>query len=552
MFRVCTTFLIAALLSLTVFADERPNIVVVMVDDMGFSDIGSYGGEIPTPNLDKLAHNGVRFSHFYNAGRCYPTRASLMTGLHPHQTGIGGATNSPKGLGGDHGVFGYRGYLNRNSVTIGEVLKDAGYNTYMTGKWHLGYHTPDRWPLQRGFDKFYGIIAGASAYFKPNGGRGLMLNNEPLPVPGDGYYTTDAFTDYAIKFVEEQKNDDPFFLYVAYTAPHWPLHAKEEDIQKFVGKYKKIGWDKLRTKRLAKQKKEGLFDKKQKLSPRDGGARAWKELTDKEKDRVDYRMAVYAAQMYSVDYNVGKLIDSLKKQGKFDNTVILFLSDNGGCAEMYDDLGSKEDAKIHDEYFSGAVSYGQGWANASNTPFRRFKVWQNEGGISTPLIVHWPKGIKKMKNKWIRTPAYLPDFMPTFVELAGAKYPEKRNGYQITPVEGDSLVTALKTGEHVQHTWMFWEHMRHRAVRFGKWKGVWERELGKWQLFDIDNDRNEMIDLAQKEPELLKKMTDKWEEWAYRAHVWPKPTKKIADGISAPKVPWPAFQKARGKGVELH
>ena len=523
--------------------DERPNIIIAMVDDMGWSDIGSYGGEISTPNLDKLASNGVRFSQFYNAGRCYPTRASLMTGLHPHQTGIGGSTNSPKGLTGDTGTFGYRGFMNRNSATLAEVLGSAGYHTYMTGKWHLGYHTPDRWPLQRGFERFYGIISGASSYFAPYGSRGLTLDNEALPTPEGDYYTTDAFTDYAIKFIEEQSDDKPFFLYLAYTAPHWPLHAKEKDIQKFVGKYKNVGWDKLREQRYKRMQELGVIDPKLGLSPRDEGARAWDEISGKQKEQLDYRMAVYAAQIYAVDYNLGRLIKTLKKLDKFDNTLIMFLSDNGGCAEPYTDLGGGKFGDINDPSKGGAVSYGQGWANASNTPLRKFKVWVNEGGISTPFIAHWPKGIVKTKNQWIRTPSYLPDIMPTLVELAQTEYPKKLNGYDIQPMEGQSFAKALKTGKLKQQEWMFWEHMKHRAVRYGKWKAVWEKELGEWRLYDIEKDRNEMINLAEQQPKLFKKMTDKWEQWAYRAHVLPYPKK--LDVPYAPAITWPAYQTNR-------
>lgn len=524
-------------------ASERPNIVLIMVDDMGWSDIGPYGGEIPTPALDKLANNGVRFSQFYNAGRCYPTRASLMTGLHPHQSGIGSATNSPKGLTGDHGVFGYRGYLNRNSMTLAEVLKTAGYNTYMTGKWHLGYHTPDRWPLQRGFDRFYGSIAGATSYFKPQGDRGLMLGNQALAPPKENdYYTTDAFTDYAIQFIDEQKNKDPFFLYLAYTAPHWPLHGKEEHIQKFVGKYKK-GWDKLRESRYKRMVELGVIDNSVGISVRDDKARPWKKLSKKEKENLDYRMAVYAAQVHSVDENVGKLVSYLEKKNALDNTLIVFMSDNGGCAEPYKDTGGKPQSWINKADFSGMSSYGLGWANASNTPFRKFKVYQNEGGISTPLIAHWPKGIRKTQGQWVREQAYLPDIMPTFVELAGAKYPEKYRGYDIQAMEGKSLVKAFQWGQHEPHEWMYWEHQGHRAVRNGQWKALYESQLKQWALYDIDSDRNESKDLASKYPDRLKSMIAQWTAWSVRAHVVPKPGKLKVP--LAPKIKWPGYQEVK-------
>jgi arylsulfatase len=522
----------------------RPNIILIMADDMGWSDIGAYGGEIPTPNIDRLAENGVRFSQFYNMARCYPTRASLMTGLHPHQTGIGGATNSPRGLIGDRGVFGYRGFLNRNSVTMAEVLGEAGYQTYLAGKWHLGYHTPDRWPLQRGFDRFYGSIAGATSYLKPQGGRGVMLDNTPLAPPEGEYYTTDAFTDHAIRFIEDGQHGAPFFLYLAYTAPHWPLHAKEEDIQKFVGKYRDIGWDRLREQRLQRQVELGVLQEEQALSPRDAGARPWDDLSDEQKEQLDYRMAVYAAQVYSMDYNIGRVIDLLERRGDLDNTLIMFLSDNGGCAEPYDDLGGKDFSMINNENYSGAVSYGQGWANASNTPFRRFKVWVNEGGISTPLVVHWPKGQGTRAGSWVRSPAWVPDLMPTVLELAGATYPTRYNGYDITPYAGQSIVPALQNGSLDRRRWMFWEHMNHKAVRQENWKAVLEREPhgpGQWQLFDMSNDRNEMHDLAKKYPDQLTRMVSDWEEWAQNAHVYPKPPK--LEVPNAPVPGWPAYRE---------
>lgn len=525
-------------------AGQRPNIVLIMADDMGFSDIGAFGGEIPTPNIDRLAGNGVRFSSFYNMARCYPTRASLMTGLHPHQTGIGGATNSPRGLIGDHGVFGYRGFLNRNSVTMAEVLGEAGYHTYLAGKWHLGYHTPDRWPLQRGFERFYGAIAGATSYLKPQGSRGMMLDNTALASPEGEFYTTDAFTDHAIRFIEEQEDEAPFFLYLAYTAPHWPLHAREEDIQKFVGKYRDVGWDKLREQRLQRQLELGVMEEGQALSPRDDGARSWEDLTDEQKDQLDYRMAVYAAQVYRMDHNIGRLVEFLEERGELDNTLILFLSDNGGCAEPYNDLGGKDFSLINDENYGGAVSYGQGWANASNTPFRRFKVWVHEGGISTPLIAHWPAGIKANPDNWVRTPAWVPDLMPTILDVTGAAYPENYNGYPITPYVGQSFAGALSGDGFERERWMFWEHMNHKAVREENWKAVWERKAegdGQWQLFDLSNDRSEMNDFADRQPKRLARMVAAWEDWAWKSHVLPKPPKLRVP--EAPPLTWPAYRE---------
>jgi arylsulfatase len=506
--------------------------VLIMVDDMGYSDIGCYGGEIPTPHIDALAAGGLRFSQFYNTARCCPTRASLMTGLHPHQTGIGGMTNSPKKISDpEKSAYGYTGFLNRDCVTIAEVLRDAGYHTYMAGKWHLGYHQQDRWPLQRGFERFYGIIPGACSYLWPHGDRGITHDNTPVTIEkNSGYYTTDAFTDHAIQFVEEQKDGKPFLLYLAYNAPHWPLHAKEEDISKFVGRHI-CGWDELRRRRLRRMIEMGLVNPQWGLSPRDGGARAWDELTDEQKKQLDYRMAVYSAQIHCVDYNIGRVVETLKRRGQFDNTLILFLSDNGGCAEPYKDLGGGAFEDINNPDKGGAISYGQGWANASNTPFRLFKVWVNEGGISTPLIAHWPAVITKQRGRITHDVGYLIDIMPTVLDVTGARYPTQYAGRRIHRLEGQSLAPAFKGEPVPQHEWMFWEHMGHCAVRHGKWKALKELRNEKWELYNLETDRCEMNDLAQSEPTLVKQMAERWQAWAERCHVLPKRwVKKDADG----------------------
>lgn len=528
---IVTIILFTACHSMTkkvVKTESRPNIVLIMVDDMGYSDIGCYGSEIPTPNIDALAGEGIRFTQFYNTARCCPTRASLMTGLHPHETGVGQMTNSPKGdQYKSWGTEGYIGYLNRNCVTIAEVLGEAGYHTYMTGKWHLGYHDESRWPLQRGFEKYYGCIPGACSYFWPHGDRGITYMNEHLPPPdSSSYYTTDAFTDYAVRFIEEQQDDGPFFLYLAYNAPHWPLHAKQEDIEKFVGKYMQ-GWDEVRKNRLKKQIDLGLFDKTAALSDRDYRVRPWEEVADSQKILSDYRMAVYAAQVFAVDYNIGKLVNKLKADGKYENTLILFLSDNGGCAEMYDEFGSKPQSWINKAVFGGAVSYGIGWANASNTPFFEYKVHVNEGGISTPLIAHWPETIKERAGKFNRQPAYLIDIAPTLYEISGATYPETyHDGNKIHHLEGNSLLPCFKKEEGEVHEYMYWEHQNNSAIRKGKWKALKRVDEKEWKLYNIEEDRIESKDVATEHPELIKELNDKWYEWADTHYVLPKKMKK--------------------------
>lgn len=388
-------------------SQDRPNIILIMVDDMGYSDIGCFGGEIPTPNIDKLAEKGVRYTQFYNTARSCPTRASLLTGLYPHQAGIGEMTeeSSDDNRKQSHRPHGYKGYLNRNCVTIAEVLKTAGYHTYMVGKWHLGTHEQDRWPLQRGFDRYYGILKGASSYFMPHGDRGLTLDNTPLDPPKQPYYTTDAFTNHAIKFIKEQKDENPFFLYVAYNAPHWPLHAKVKDIAKFVGKYDE-GWETIQQKRFQRMIELGIIDETWGIAKWE--SRKWEDLNEEEKEKSAQRMSVYAAQIYAIDYNVGKIIDHLEKENKLDNTLIVFFSDNGACAEPYSETGFGSVDMINNADRWVEPSYGLPWAQVSNTPLRKYKVRAYEGGISTPFILSWPKEYSSYNKEIRKNVAFYP------------------------------------------------------------------------------------------------------------------------------------------------
>lgn len=506
-------------------AQEKPNIVLIMVDDMGYSDIGCYGGEIPTPNIDSLAMSGVRFTQFYNTSRSCPTRASLMTGLFQHQAGIGQMSEDPapdeRGRRShDWGTPGYKGYLNHHCVTIAEVLREAGYHTYMAGKWHLGMHGQEKWPLQRGFEHFYGILSGACSYLRPSGGRGLTLDNTRLPAPDAPYYTTDAFTDYAIQFVEEQKDDKPFFLYLAFNAPHWPLQAKEEDIRKFVTLYRQKGWDRIRQERLARMTASGLLPEGIRFAEWEN--RRWDELTEEEKDRSAYRMAVYAAQVHCVDRNVGRLFSHLRKAGKLDNTLVIFLADNGACAEPDKELGGGRQEDINNPALSGAISYGRAWAQTSNTPFRKYKCRAYEGGISTPLIVSWAASLGDKDGQWCRVPGYLPDVMPTLIEAAGAVYPDTYRGNDIYPLAGTSLFPAIK-GETVSlHEYMYWEHQNNRAIRRGDWKAVRDQSGGPWELYNVAEDRSERRNRASEYPALLKELTDEWTRWAKANFVLPK------------------------------
>lgn len=496
---------------------KLPNIVLIMADDMGYSDIGCYGGEIETPNLDRLAADGLRFRQFYNGARCCPTRASLMTGLYPHQAGIGHMTNDPENSTAyNYGVPAYAGDLNFQSVTMAEVLSAAGYQTLMTGKWHLGYHDRNRWPLQRGFEKYYGILAGASNFFNPVGKRGLTLMNDPVEPSGPDFYITDAFTDHAIRFIGENKADErPFFLYLAYTSPHWPLHALEADIDKYRGRYAG-GWKKLRQERYRRMQELGVIDPQTTgLSPDDGAD--WDSLTPDQQAEMEYRMAIYAAQVDRMDQQIGRVIDTLEALGELDNSLIFFLTDNGACAEggllgggKAELLGTKEGYML---------SYGQSWANVSATPFRMYKHWVHEGGIGTPLIVHWPNATpKRMEGNFTDHYAFIQDIMATAVDVAGATYPTRYNNQTIAPLQGRSMLHVIAGNDRPIHDEpIFWEHEGNAAVRLGNFKLVkaYDPEnRSNWELYDISRDRSELNDLAPGRPEVVEELSRYYEQWA--------------------------------------
>lgn len=502
--------------------EKKTNILLILVDDMGYSDIGCYGSEIETPNLDKLSRKGMKFTQFYNTARCCPTRASLLTGLHPHQTGIGHMTNDTSGPNNDLGAFGYRGFLNRNCVTLAEVLKEGGYHTFLSGKWHLGYHGKEKWPLQRGFDKFYGIIPGACNYFKPADDTGIVYGNDPIEINDENYYTTDAFTDYGIKFIEEKGDDNPFFLYLSYNAPHWPLQAKQEDVERYKDRYM-CGWDELREERYNRMIELGIIEKTCSLSPRDPEVRAWIDVDEDRKEEMAYRMAVYAAQIDSIDQNVGKMVDYLEKTDQLDNTMILFMSDNGACAEGGEFGGGDRERVNSRELPKLMVSVGQAWANASNTPFRKYKHYVHEGGIATPLIVHWPDKIEKTMGSVNHSPSYLIDIMPTILQAAGSDYPEIYNNHKIFPLEGSSMMPLIENGDWEEHEYMFWEHESNCTLRMGDYKVIQRYDTKEWKLYNLKEDRSELNDISHMNPELLKIMTDKWYELAEQYFTTPKP-----------------------------
>lgn len=488
---------------------ERPDFLVIMADDMGFSDIGCYGGEVQTPNLDGLARRGVRFTQFYNAARCCPTRAALLTGLYPHQAGIGHMVEN-------RGIPAYQGYLNDRCLTMAEALKPAGYSVMMSGKWHVGENRP-HWPVDRGFDQYFGLISGASNFFRIDEGRKMALNGEPYTPPKEGFYMTNAFSDHAARMVREAPKEKPLALYLPYTAPHWPLHALPQDIEKYRGKYM-LGWDRLRAERYERLTAAGLIDRRWKLSPRDPDVPAWDSLNQAEKQDWDLRMAVYAAMIDSMDQGIGRVLNALQQTGRLDNTLVLFLADNGGCHEVITNHEKKAKSQIPGGPDS-FTSYRRPWANASNTPFRMFKSWVHEGGISSPLIAAWGGGIPN-PGSLAHEPAHVIDIVPTMMDLAGARYPSERGGTPLTPLAGRSFAAALRGQRVPARAVTGWEHQGTRALRQGDLKIV-AKHGRPWELYNLAEDRTELNDLASKDPARLDGMRRMYEAWARQCGVEP-------------------------------
>ena len=507
-------------------ATDRPNIIIILADDMGFSDIGCYGGEIRTPVLDRLAANGLRLTQFYNTGRCCPTRAALLTGLYSHQSGVGHMT------GDDGEEFpGYRGRLNRQCVTIAEVLAEAGYFTAMSGKWHVGSKEQAWWPRERGFHRFYGVPQGGGFYFQPKQGRDIVLDDEILhpggePVPDD-WYVTDAFTDYGLTFIDEAVDEQqPFFLYVAHIAPHFPLEAPAEEIARYDGVYED-GWAPLREARHRRQLEMGLLKQRWPLSEDDRGKRSWQELENRA--RQARGMETYAAIVERLDRNIGRIVDHLTQREILDNTLLVFLSDNGGCAEGGTYVTSKDGVPLG--AFGSDVKYGKAWANASNTPFRMYKHYVHEGGIASPFVVHWPLVIpERLNGTFCHEPGHVVDLMATCIDVAQASYPESYRGHDLVPLAGRSLV-ALFQGETRPDRPLFWEHEGNRAVRSGDWKLVAKGRKGAWELYNLASDRTELNNLADSQPDKVRELATLWEDWAQQTHVVPHP--KGAFGPSA-------------------
>ncbi|MDH3582683.1 MAG: arylsulfatase [Phycisphaerae bacterium] len=485
---------------------SRPNVVLIMCDDMGWSDIGCYGGEIRTPHLDRLAAEGMRFTQFYNNAKCTTTRASLVTGLYPRRSG---------------------GLLNSSMVTLGEVLKSAGYQTSLSGKWHLGRGATTH-PYHRGFDEYYGLLDGCCNFFNParpdpsyKGGRVRYFahNDRRITEFPKGFYTTDAFTDHAIETVRRfSRSDKPFFLHLTYTAPHYPLHAKPEDIARYRGTYR-MGWDLLRRDRYERQVKMGLIDRETyPLSQRDSRSYAWKTA---KRDFEDHRMAVYAAMIDSMDQNIGRLMAALAELQVDEQTLVMFLSDNGGCAE---EPGGRDPAKRRPGPEDDYVAVGPAWGWASNAPFRRYKSWVHEGGVNTPFIARWPGKIRPGTIN--RDVAHIIDIMPLLTELAGTAYPRTYEGHEILPVEGLSMLPLLAGEQRPGHAELCWEWSGNRAIRSGDWKLVRDKSAREWELYDLSRDRTETRDLAAKHPQRVESMSAAWFDWAKRTGLKVRPAKK--------------------------
>lgn len=473
---------------------RHPNIILIMADDMGFSDLGCFGGEIHTPNINRLAAEGLRFNQFYNNAKCTTTRASLLSGMYPRKSGNSIPLNFP---------------------TIGEAMRLAGYQTALCGKWHLGSKPPQR-PYDRGFDEFYGLMDGCCNYFNPaqpdppfKGGKVRVFghNDELITKFPPGFYTTDAFTDHAIETIKRfTQTDKPFFLHLAYNSPHYPLHAPPEDIARYRGKYL-MGWEELRKQRYARQKALGIFDVVPELSGTDTKAYDWATANH---DWEDLRMATYAAMVDRMDQNIGRLLKSLKELHIDDNTVIMFLSDNGGCSEEPGGRDTTQQPGIVSTY----TAVGPAWGWAQNTPFRRYKSWVNEGGISTPFLVRWP-GHVKAGGKTTQV-GHIIDVLPTCLELAGGKYPTEFKGNKTEPVEGISLLPIWQGKNRKEHDDLCWEWNGNGAIRRGNWKLVWDtlNKAHQWELYDMGKDRSELNDVASQHPELVNDLKSTYAAWA--------------------------------------
>ncbi|MDX1637907.1 MAG: arylsulfatase [Balneolaceae bacterium] len=492
-------FLLLGIVTFGCLSQEQapPNVIIILVDDLGYSDIGTYGGEISTPNLDRLAKQGLKFTQFYNTAKCTETRAQLLTGLYHQQTD--NVTRSD------------------NNVTLAEVFNQAGYETILSGKWHLGNWLEETGtPTDRGFDHFFGFLGGTINYYTGEDwgtGRNLMRRDTAVYQVPDNFYSTDAFTNYAMEQISSANgNNHPFFLYLAHNAPHFPLHVMSGEIDKYRATYS-IGWDSLRQQRYEQMKSTGLIRENWALTERDSLVPAWKSLDEERRQEEQLLMAAYAGMVDRLDQQVGRLMDNLEELGVAENTIIMFLSDNGACPYDFNRTPNLPPGPEQ-----AARSYDTEWANASNTPFRKYKQWIHEGGIATPMIVRWPGTIAP--GSVTRQPGHVLDVMPTLLEAAGLSYPESFRGNKILPMEGQSLMSVWTGNSEFFRDTMFWEFRGSRAVRNGAWKLVAERG-GPWELYNLDEDRTETTDLRVKHPGRVSRMARMYDRWADRVGAVP-------------------------------
>jgi len=485
---------------------KRPNVVFILADDMGFSDLGCYGGEIATPNVDRLAKQGLRFTQCYNTARCWPSRAAFLTGYYPQQVNRDPAAQRP-----------------RWAALLPQLLKPAGYRSYHSGKWHV-----DGPVLEGGFARSY-HLEDTDRSFSP---RVHSLDDVRLPQvgPNEAYYSTRAIAEHALNWLSEHESkyrDDPFFLYVAFTSPHFPIQALPEDIARYRGRYKE-GWDRIRRERWERQRSLGIVDGplsdrdprtipdwnvsedelKQKIGAGEAGyAVAWDELADEQKRFQAAKMEIHAAMVDRIDREIGRIVAKLEASGQLENTIILVATDNGASAEQLI-RGDGHDPAASPGSAKSFLCLGPGWSTAANTPFRLHKSWVHEGGISTPLIVHWPAGIKA-KGELRHTPAHFVDFVPTLLELAGATAPSTWNDEARPPLSGRSLVPAFAKDVEIDHEFLFFKHIGNRGLRVGDWKIVAVKD-GPWELYNLANDRAESNNLAADHPEKVKELVAIW------------------------------------------
>ena len=526
-FRTIVSLLVAGLSSCSVQSaqpTDPPNIILILADDMGYSDIGCFGSEIRTPHLDRLAAEGVRLSSFYNNARCCPSRAALLTGLYPHQAGVGAMTDI------NVSIPEYQGYFNEQTVTIADVLREAGYATYLSGKWHVG-EEPEHWPLAHGFDRCFSLIQGAASYFDflpyrnerwpPGNALTVVRDNEPVDLSDTSFYATDLYTDEALRLLDEHDPEKPFFLYLSYTAPHWPLHALPEDIARYENTYR-VGWEAIRQARYERLQALGLISQQTKLSKKNPAERDWSRISEEEQQQEARLMTVYAAMVDRLDQNIGRLLDFLEASGQLENTVVFFLSDNGGSTAGSLTGGKYGHPRFDPEATLGTpasfTGYGKTWANVSNTPFRYFKTDTYEGGIVSPFVAWYPKRFKE--NHIAEAATHIVDLMPTIAELAGTSYPDTRNGRAVPPAEGISLVSVLSGEENLPDRPLYFEHMGNAGVIEGGWKLVRLRNQA-WELYNLTEDRSETNNLAEAYPDRRETLRRKYEQWAKKNQVLP-------------------------------